>query len=280
MSELTVIHLARGSNGQAPLERFLESYRAHDAGAAHEFLVVFKGYADENDLIRDEAHARAFGAETLRLERDDLFDIGAYREAARLIETRYVAFFQSFSEIVAHDWLARLYCGIRREGVGLVGATGSWESQASNAFQEFKGRPLPNKAAHWLYKWRFSPHFPNPHIRTTGFIMQRDDFLALRAPQTRSKQLAWAFEAGWSSMTRQVERQGLVALVAGRDGRYFSKDSWPQSETYCAHGQSNLIVQDNHTRKYAEGPEALRREFQCRAWGSGTLPKAHDGANQ
>jgi hypothetical protein len=45
MSELTVVHLARGSNGPAPLERFLESYRAHDAGAPHKLLVVFKSYA-------------------------------------------------------------------------------------------------------------------------------------------------------------------------------------------------------------------------------------------
>jgi hypothetical protein len=271
VSELTVIHLARGSNGPAPLERFLESYRAHDAGAAHTLLVVFKGYADENALMRDEAHAHAFGAETLRLGRDDLFDIGAYRESARTVESRYVAFFNSFSEIVANEWLARLYCGIRRDGVGLVGATGTWESLASNAFQEMKERPLPGYAVGWLYKWRFSPHFPNPHIRTNGFIMQRDAFLALKAQETRSKQLAYAFESGWSSMTRQIERQGLKALVAGRDGRYFDKIDWAKSGTYCADGQSNLIVQDNHTRKYDEGSAALRREFQCRAWGKRAL---------
>lgn len=264
-----VVHLARGSNGRAPLERFLESYRAHDAGAPHKLLLVFKGYADENALMRDEALARAFGAKTLMLGRDDLFDIGAYRESARMIEARYVAFFNSFSEILAHEWLAHLYCGIRREGVGLVGATGSWESQASFAFQRMKGRPLPYHAAAWLYKWRYSPHFPNPHIRTNGFIMQRDTFLALKAPQTRSKQLAYAFESGWNSMTRQIERQGLKALVAGRDGRYFDKIDWPKSGTYCANSQSNLIVEDNHTRRYSEGSAALRKEMQCRAWEQG-----------
>lgn len=269
MSELTVVHLARGSNGRAPLQRFLESYRTHDAGTPHELLVVFKGYADENALTGDEAYARAFGAKTLRLTRDDLFDIGAYRESARMIESRYVAFFNSFSEVLAREWLAHLYCGIRREGVGLVGTTGSWESQASNAFQLMQRRPLPNYAVLWLSKWRSSPHFPNPHIRTNGFIIQRDTFLALRAPQTRSKQLAWAFESGWSGMTRQIERQGLKVLVAGRDGGYFEKIDWPNSGTYCADGQSNLMVQDNHTRKYAEGSAALRNELQCRAWGKG-----------
>ncbi|MCK8643383.1 hypothetical protein [Mycobacterium colombiense] len=267
MSELTVVHLARGSNGPAPLERFLTSYRAHDAGAPHQLVVVFKGYAEEGALMKDEACARSFGAETLRLARDDLFDIGAYRESARLIDSRYVAFFNSFSEIVAPRWLARLEDGIRRDGVGLVGATGSWESQTSNAFQEMRERPLPGYALGWLYKWRFSPHFPNPHIRTTGFMMQRDAFLALKTKQTRSKQLTWAFESGWSSMTRQIERKGLKVLVAGRDGRYFEKAEWPGSGTYCAHGQSNLIVQDNHTRKYHDGSAALREEFELRAWG-------------
>lgn len=267
MSELTVIHLARGCNGREPLERFLESYRAHDAGVAHKLLVVFKGYADENTLTEHEALARAFGADTLTLARDDLFDIGAYQEAARMIEARYVAFLNSFSEIVADEWLARLYHGIQQDGVGLVGVTGSWESQTSNAFQLVRTQPL--LAVLWLYKWRFSPHFPNPHIRTNGFVMQRDTFLAIKAPQTRSKQLAWAFESGWRSMTRQVERQGLKVLVAGRDGRYFETSDWPKSGTYCASGQSNLIVQDNHTRKYDEGSPALRQEFYCKAWGKG-----------
>jgi len=267
VGDVTVVHLARGSNGRAPLERFLESYRAHDAGVDHTLLVVFKGYADDNALRSDEALARAFGAETLRLARDDLFDIGAYRESARTIEAQYIAFFNSFSEILAHEWLARLYRGIQREGVGLVGATGSWESQASNAFRLMQNRPLPNYAALWLYKWRLSPRFPNPHIRTNGFIVQRDVFLALRARQTRSKQSSWAFECGWTGMTRQIERQGLKALVAGRDGRYFEKADWPYAGTYCADGQSNLIVQDNQTRRYAEGSATLRNEMQRQAWG-------------
>lgn len=273
MSELTVVHLARGSNGPTPLERFLQSYRAHDAGTQHQLVVVLKGYAEEGALAKDEACARSFGAETLRLARDDLFDIGAYRESARMIESRYVAFFNSFSEILCPGWLARLYDGIRRDGVGLVGATGSWESQTSNAFQEMSERPLPGYALDWLYKWRFSPHFPNPHIRTTGFIMQRAAFLAVKAKQTTSKQLTWAFESGRTGLTRQVERKGMKVLVAGRDGRYFEKAEWPGSGTYCADDQYNLIVQDNHTRKYHEGSAGARKELELRAWGKNVLPK-------
>ncbi|OBH16202.1 hypothetical protein [Mycobacterium sp. E3247] len=266
MSELTVVHLARGSNGPAPLERFLESYRAHHAGTPHRLLVVFKGYAQEDALIKEEAYARSFGADTLRLARDDLFDIGAYRESASVIESRYVAFFNSFSEIVADEWLARLHCGIRQQGVGLVGATGSWESHASAALQRIRARSLPTDLINWLYVWRLFPHFPNPHIRTTGFIIQRDIFLGLKGAETRSKQLAYVFESGWAGMTRQIERQGLKILVAGRDGQYFEKKDWPESGTYCADGQSNLIVQDNHTRKYDTGSTAWRRELQRRAW--------------
>lgn len=164
---MTVIHLARGANGGAPLERFLESYRADDAGVAHELLVVSKGYADENTLTEHEALARAFGADPLRLACDDLFNIGAYHEATRKIEARYVAFFNSFSEILADEWLARHYRGIQQEGLGLVGVTGSWESQTSNAFQLMRAQPLLHLPTLWLYKWRFSPPFPNPHIHTS-----------------------------------------------------------------------------------------------------------------
>lgn len=76
-------------------------------------------------------------------------------------------------------------------------------------------------------------------------------------------------------MTRQIERQGLKVLVAGREGRYFASSDWPKSAPYCAHGQSNLIVHDNHTAKYGEGSTASREEFQYQAWGTGAMA---DGA--
>ena len=265
MIDIAVIHLARGKNGSGPLKHFLDSYHAYPAGADHALYVAFKGY-EPVSLAQDEAQAAEAGAAPLLLSRDDLLDIGAYREAASLTEARYLVFLNSYTAIAADDWLGKLRDAIARDGVGLAGATGSWESQATNAFHIMQELRRPRDLARWLYKLCYSPRFPNPHIRTNGFIVRRDLFLSLSIPRTSHKQTAYGFESGRHSMTRQVTARGLKTLVVGRDGVY-GVDCWHGSQTYCAGRQSNLMLEDNRTRAYSAASAAEKGEMRFRVWG-------------
>ena len=60
------------------------------------------------------------------------FDIQAYSAALKETSCVYACFFNTFSEIQANQWLKKLYDGITKPGVGLVGATGSFESLYSS----------------------------------------------------------------------------------------------------------------------------------------------------
>ena len=89
---------------------------------------------------------------------DDLsFDLGAYVEAARQIETDRVCFLNTNSEIAAHHWLAKLSNNLDLQRVGIVGATASFESLK-------------------LLDPRF-PDFPNVHVRSNAFMLERRRFL-------------------------------------------------------------------------------------------------------
>jgi len=267
VNSLAVVHLARGSNGMVPLSCFLESYSRHTAGAGHSLYIAFKGY-DGNDaeLESSEAAAKAVGANPIRLARDDLMDVGAYREAAQKIDATWLVFLNSFTTIVADGWLGKLHDAIQQNGIGLAGATGSWESQATNAFRLIGELRRPRDVARWLYKLWYSPSFPNCHVRTNGFIIRRDLFLRLAIPDTRRKQLAYAFESGRNSMTRQVHAAGLKAVVVGRIG-IFEHAEWPVSTTYCSGDQGNLLLEDNRSREYAGMSQEARRKKAFFAWG-------------
>ena len=60
------------------------------------------------------------------------------------------------------------------------------------------------------------------------------------------------FECGLSSMTRQFGEMNLDAVVVGRDGRGYLKESWNDSHTFRSGEQGNLLIADNRTRDFEE----------------------------
>ena len=61
MADLALVHLVRKANGPEPFRRFLESYRAVDAGAPHDLVLLLKGFASQQ-----EADTLAEGVEALK----------------------------------------------------------------------------------------------------------------------------------------------------------------------------------------------------------------------
>ena len=80
------------------------------------------------------------------------------------------------------------------------------------------------------------------------------------------------FEGGKDSLTSQVLRRGLKALVVGKDGRAYEPDEWHLSETLWQGEQRNLLVADNQTRDYATGSTRQRTFLSRFAWGDKAAP--------
>jgi hypothetical protein len=250
MPEICLVHLVWAAHGPEPLRRFLASYQRHPAGLPHRLLIVSKGPGDFGALLDGIASERLEVPEKLR-------DLGAYRVAAERIEEPYVCFLNSHSEVLADGWLGTLHDHARQPGVGLVGATGSFESA-------YSAGPRPLRPFLRCY---FDPA-PNPHVRTNAFMLPLEVLRRLEWPLVRRKWHALQLESGRRSITRQVTERGLEALVVGRDGRGYRADEWPQSGTFRSGDQGNLLVADNRTRQYAEADPAFRRLLADYAWGT------------
>jgi len=142
-----------------------------------------------------------------------------------------------------------------------LGSTGSYESLLSSS----TFRPLRPFLRHRL------PPFPNPHVRTTGFMLERDLMLTLDWPATMHKRSALKLESGTPNITRQVLARGLRVLVVGRDGRGYERERWPESRTFRSGSQENLLIADNRTREYADAPPVRRAQLARFAWGDSAL---------
>lgn len=269
-AEIGVVHLVRARNGVAPFERFLASYRGNPCGAEHDLVIVFKGFRGDGDLAAYDALLAGLPHRRLSLP-DEGFDIGAYFRAAEALEHAYLCFLNSFSRLLDPQWLAKLAAEARRSGVGVAGATGSWESLVSNAARAGPGRvPVLGAIGGRLRAARlaksFAP-FPNPHVRTNAFLLARPTMLALARGPLRRKSEAHRFESGLDGLSSQVRAAGLSLVVVGRDGRGYAEREWAASRTFRMAGQENLLVADNQTAAY-ESADASEREMLGRlAWG-------------
>jgi hypothetical protein len=289
---ICVVHLARAVNGTEPLRSFLDSYRAHPAGVKHDLLVVFKGFrgplpADYELILRDVPHQRRFIG-------DSGYDIDAYFEVARQVDYDVLCFLNSFSAIVAGDWLAKLHRALTLDGVGMVGATGSWQSKSSDwvdpaaivvpvpkrrAWKRALIRVFPFLAGsrYRLARWwlrRSYPEFPNPHLRTNAFMLRRATALGLAVERTRRKADAYRLESGKHGLTRQVLGMSQRVLVVDCDGRTYEMPDWHASNTFWRLDQGNLLVADNQTRAYDVASNDDRLHYSTLAWG----PHANPGA--
>lgn len=255
------------------------SYSEHAAGIEHELVILVNGSrtgggggvpdAAIPDTVAPLSRAQIAGElrgvphRLIELERPVL-DLAAYGAAARELEHERVCFVNSYSVVLVDGWLRYLARAHERPGVGLVGATGSWESRSEL---------VPGGLEHWAYQLaklpsnrRFFPRFPNPHIRSTAFLIERRTVLALGLERARKKNDAYRLESGKRSMTRQLQARNLQSLVVGRDGRGYTPEEWPHSATFRAGGQANLLVADNRTSQWRDADRERQRELSWQAW--------------
>lgn len=279
---LGVVYLAWAPLGVEPVRAFLRSYRAHRAGIPHELIVLLngappgkgdesargagRGRAARAALTRERLQAELADTEhrLLALERP-VVDLPAYGQAAGALAHERLCFLNSHSAILAEDWLAILAQAHDDPNTGLVGATASWESQS---------QPIRGRVRHWPYQLvrlrgarREFPRFPNPHIRTTAFMLDRALALALNLEQAQDKHATYLLESGRRSITRQVLERALRAVVTGRDGRVYGIKDWAASRTYRSGAQANLLIADRRTEDWRRASPWLRRRLSRDAWG-------------
>lgn len=272
-----VVHLASGSLGVETLRRFLDSYRANDAGLEHDLVVVLNRIEEPGSA--EPLRATLAGVPHREIALDEpLIDLAAYVRVAPLVDADRLCLLNATSEVLAPGWLAHLSAALDLPGVGVAGATGNFESHVRGALGAGDlGRGAAQDVVTRLRRVAgaarllpFYPAFPNPHLRTTGLLLDRADLLRVRPPDLATKSGAHRFESGRQSLTRQLTRGGRRPVVVGRDGSVHEVPDWPASRTFRSGEQEHLLIADRRTREWATASAAERRELQALSWGQGT----------
>jgi hypothetical protein len=251
MNNLCAIHVAREQEGFFAFDRFIKSLARSEPG--FDLLIVFKGFKD----WREQEKWHNFAASSLSTEvssatmSDFGYDLTAYRLGAESFRHEFVACFNSGTELVCPQWARRLTDPLKDISVGIVGATGSWES-----------------FCHGCLRRLVFPAFPNPHVRTNAFAMRREVMLKVWPRRFWTKRGCYLFESGHDSLTRRLFERGLKAVVSDRLGFVSEWRDFISTNTFRGNrGGGWLIAKDDQTRRYDELTPAGQRLLRLRTWG-------------
>ena len=344
-SEVAVLYLARKAEGVDSFLPFIGSYLSNSAGMEHDVVVILKGYDQGENLEGVKAVFSNIDAEFMPLP-DEGYDLDSYRQAAEAIHHEYICCCNTFSTIRAEDWLKKLYTHVSAPEVGLVGATGSYESNRDSliyfqkiiwqrlysryypkrerAFRKYcdvvldhmcpqppddyeekeRGRDLieslratmddlyyrifleNREFKEWWNKISNSvpdfrdlcafPPFPNPHVRTNAFMMNRSDYVSLAGEASGGKLDTSRIESGPRSLTRQIVGRGLRAQIVGQNGTAYDIPEWTRSETFRLGRQDNLLMVDNRTRDFDQASAGWRVTISWLSWGQPAIDLPSD----
>lgn len=283
---VAVLFLARGLNGGIEaVDSFLESYRAHSAGARHNLYLLVKAWETASGCADLQTRAAEVGANLIDLP-DDGYDWGAYMRALDTLDEDWICCLNTHSRILSENWLDALLSAASNAKCGYAGCTGSWGTIAPSFFiwqktarclwKEEKGYIAPIKTGLITMQTllnigslRDFPSFPNPHLRSNAFLLKRSHFIEFCKDRAipKTKRDAWKLESGYQNLTVFLKERGLSPRVVGRDGTAYDCRDWIKSNTFRTPGQGNLLISDNQTRIYdmARGPS--QRLMEITAWG-------------
>jgi hypothetical protein len=213
------------------LRRFVESYRAFDAGYAHDLYVCASGAP----LTRYSAEILS-GSQFRVLRYDGGgWDIGAYQQAARnLLRYDFVVCLNSQAHIRQANWLRHFAEAFERFGIGVYGASSSFQV--------------------------------SPHIRTCCIAFT--PHLILDYPlDVRCRYEACVFEHSPQSFSLWALKKGLPVCAVTRSGVDQLAESRNRSDIFRRGNQGNLLIHDRHTIVYGNASPAEKERLERQADG-------------
>ncbi len=311
-------YLARAAEPSFKIQKFIASYKQYAAGVDHDLIVMYKGGDTHRQLFEGIAH-QPFIID------DEGFDITAYMKLANASKHKLLCFSNSNTTLLSQGWLKKLSDGLSGNGVGMVGATASFESLATSfellakvvwlakkaripfdsdiaehyswlledsapAWLEGRMRPslrsilgrMTPLETRWSRRWAkrlrrrssfLNDHhrFPNPHVRSNMFMIERERLLDLGMPNVKTKQDAYAFESGKNSLSNRILAAGLGLTVVDAEGRVIGLDQWKNSNTYRSGDQGLLLASDNQCESYFKASQSGRNTLTMMSWGQSSV---------
>ena len=263
--KILVCYLFTSFDNKQSFTNFLRYYKINTAGINHTLLICFKLLNKQKILFFRNLLKGIKHIEFIDPVLFNDFDFGSYKRVSEKYRSHTIFFLNSHSYPLKKNWLKKLLYYYKEKT--LIGTSASYESLLTSL--KFK---KIHKIISFLirlirYKKKFKT-FPNPHIRTSSFLIKGEDFISfIKNKKITNKEDAWFTESGLNGLTNYFKRKKYDIFVINSDGLKFTENNWMLSETYNYSKQSKSLISDKHTRKYLKLSNQKRLSASCTSWG-------------
>jgi hypothetical protein len=317
LTDTSVVYLFRKGEAFSRAKNFIFSYKKYYPKEAHKLYIIFKGFSGPKEYEVFKVKSLLKGINFSEVYYDDTgYDISVYIKITKIIETDFIIFLNSYSEIKKNNWLHMLRKAIKMDNTVLAGATASLESLKNSfiyisviteillrapvfynadftkiLFQHIDKRMIKNSASLKCYlkyfiqeifyfsnyfkfiskfllkinpekfkiittdalaKYNQQPPntswlidistFPNPHIRTNAFIVDRLWFKQNFKIIPLTKYDCFLFESGINGLSSKATNQGFKNALVTSEKIYINHSEWHQADAFRSGQQSSLLV--------------------------------------
>jgi len=263
-----VAYIAYGPFGIEYLKRFLLSYSRYKSGAKHQLLICFKGFYEKKITKKWEKLINYEFINFFENKEKNDFDIGSYFRIAEKFKNRKILFLDTHTRMNCDNYLKIFLDNFKNNRI--IGATGSFASISSQFLNFYYSQHTKFQQFRWgvqhLKKFKL---FPNPHLRTTAFMLKGSDLTELNFDRSKfvKKIETNFFESGRNGMTVQLKKKGYEIGIVNSDNKFFKTKDWKLSETFCLGEQSKLVFVDNRTEEYKFSSNKVRAKMRKFSWG-------------
>ena len=283
-SDTVIIYQAWGGqvNALEAVDIFFKRYSELDAACSHDLVVVFSGWTDASTEEFAKSIALKYTDRILSLPENGL-DLGMYMSLSMRLPHQFMCCMSTNSRPRCEAWLMKMKAVMHNNAkIALVGPTGSFGTIAGFQIPRIKLSNAKEIVKAFLFPVRFIydvlsyfanlfyfPGFPNPHIRTSTFLVKRSVFakFASDAEFPQCKYDTFKLESGRKGLTRYILGNGYGVRVVGSDGVAYDMGEWGGSNTFRCPEPFNLLVDDRQTLAYENATEYDKRVLEIAAWG-------------
>jgi len=263
--KILVCYLFTSFDNKQSFTNFLRYYKINTAGINHTLLICFKLLNKQKILFfRNKLRSIKY-IEFIDPVLFNDFDFGSYKRVSEKYRSHTIFFLNSHSYPLKKNWLKKLLYYYKEKT--LIGTSASYESLLTSLKFKKIYKIISFLIRLIRYKKKFKT-FPNPHIRTSSFLIKGEDFISfIKNKKITNKEDAWFTESGLNGLTNYFKRKKYDIFVINSDGLKFTENNWMLSETYNYSKQSKSLISDKHTRKYLKLSNQKRLSASCTSWG-------------
>ncbi|MBD1174746.1 hypothetical protein IDH32_05140 [Pelagibacterales bacterium SAG-MED01] len=264
-NEPVVCYLFTSFDEHSSLKNFIINYKNYKSGINHKLVICFKLF--KNHEIKELKNFLINLEYTSFIDPITIndFDFGSYKRVAEKYPQNQILFLNSHSYPICENWLLKLI-NYSNDNT-LIGTSASNESILDSIILKKKYKIISHIFKKVYLKKRFQV-FPNPHIRTSSFLLYGEKFLDyMNNKKIVSKQDTWEIESGKNSLFNHFKDNNYNVYIINSDGNKFEEKDWKLSETYNYFKQSKSIISDKHTRKYEALDDSDKFLSRMKVWG-------------